>query len=92
MQLTKPHTTQEITDFIFARDAQERAGAGGIDAVEEVELVAVPTGKTWQHNQIPGPLDGQPENKWQVKITYQNGKQRIFTGDERSIRNSKKES
>ena len=87
-----PHTTQEQTDWIFARDAAERAGAGGIAAVEAVELVEEPTGKVWGHNKDrKGPLDGKPETKYSVRIFYQGGKYRIFTCMERSF-SSKKES
>jgi len=60
---------------IFARDAQERAGAGGLDAWVAGEVVGVPTGEVWHRNsERPGPLDGQPRRRWVYTAHYASGR------------------
>lgn len=65
--------TQDTINRILARDAEQRANQGGTQQVVESVVVATPTGRVWNHNQFPGPLDGQPECKYTLRTTFADG-------------------
>jgi hypothetical protein len=56
--------TSETIARILARDAEERAGAGGCNPTIRSYCIGVPTGVIWSTNAKPGPLDGQPRHDW----------------------------
>jgi hypothetical protein len=47
-------------------------------ALSSIEVIAVPTGKTYPHNKYPGPLDGMPENHWHCKAVYEDGSTKVW--------------
>lgn len=75
--------TMEVRDAILARDRDERAGTGGVERLVRGEVVGIPTGRVWGVNANPGPLDGQPEHRWEYRATYTSGKTVVFKGMDR---------
>jgi hypothetical protein len=70
--------SDEVAARIFRRDAEERAGMGGVDAWVSGEVIGVPTGEVWPRNSQPGPLDGQPRMRWHYTAAYASGRSVIY--------------
>lgn len=71
--------TQEQRDAILARDVEERAGPGGVNAFTHHTLVGVPNGRGDYTYAKAGPLRGDVAKDWTLTLYYEGGLRRVVT-------------